>query len=236
LPWLDLVLPISEAIPGSDVVTTSLHAELRLQLLGSAVVTAFGMEAAHPAQALLKPWAHTPGGRYAVIAMGAGDPIRCWPTERYGELGRALVDRHGLDIVIIGGPSDRNDVLALAALLPQGRVQTVIAMPLTELPPLLAGAALCVCNGSGISHLSAALRVPTVCVIGGTTRMEVWHPAGAHAISVGARTPCQPCGLRLASECPWNVACLTAVETGHVLAACEELLEAFDTVSYPQAI
>jgi ADP-heptose:LPS heptosyltransferase len=114
--------------------------------------------------------------------------------------------------------------MALAAMLPPGRVRTVIGKPFVELAPLLGAAALCVCNGSGISHLSAALGVPTVCLLGGTHRMEVWHPSGSNAISIGGRTPCQPCGLRLASQCPWDVACLNVIETRFVVEACERLL------------
>jgi ADP-heptose:LPS heptosyltransferase len=224
LPYLDLMLPVSEGILIGEGGPRSLHADLRLQVLASAVVAAFGVQPAHPALALAIKKPSTPTRRFAVLAIGAGDPIRCWPIERYGELGRALIARYGLDIVVLGGTADEAAAMRLAALLPLERVRTVLGMRLADLPPLLAQAQLCVCNGSGMSHLAAALGVPTVGILGGTTRMDVWHPAGPNALSVGGRTLCQPCGYRQASECPWDVACLTAVETPHVLSACERLL------------
>lgn len=235
LPSLDLVVPISEGLPGGASGSSSLHADLRLQVLGAAVVSAFGTQKPHPARALLMHAAEVPTGRYAVIAVGAGDPIRCWPLDRYGELGRTLIARHGLDIVIVGGPSDQADVMALAAMLRPGPVRTVVAKPLVELAPLLAGAVLCICNGSGTSHLAAAVGVPTVCLLGGTNRMEVWHPAGPNVISIGGRTPCQPCGLRYAEDCPWDVACLTVIDTDIVVNACEELLGVFGPVFFHRA-
>jgi ADP-heptose:LPS heptosyltransferase len=231
LPYLDLVLPMNEGISLGGNLSKSLHADLRLQVLAAAVVTAFAPHRPHPAEALVAPPLMTPrrgtaGRAFAVLAVGAGDPIRCWPIERYGDVGRELILRYGMDIVVVGGAMEQADAAMLASLLPRDRVQTVIGAPLAELPQLMAGAALCVCNGSGMSHLAAALGVPTVCILGGTTRMDVWHPAGANALSIGGKTPCQPCGLKQASECPWDVACLTVVSSAHVLGACERLLAA----------
>jgi ADP-heptose:LPS heptosyltransferase len=229
LPYMDLMLPISEAMRTDDGRQHSLHADLRLQVMAAAAVASFAPEPPHPALALLQPdsaasrRAAAPRS-FAVFAVGAGDPIRVWPVERYAAVGNALIARHGLEIVIVGGPSDTREVTELAALLPAGHARTVVGQPLGALPALLADASLCVCNGSGVSHLAAALGVPTVCILGGTTRMEVWHPAGAHAMSVGGRTPCQPCGLRYARECPWGVACLDVVQPAHVIAACETVL------------
>jgi ADP-heptose:LPS heptosyltransferase len=224
LPCLDLAVPITEGVALGEDLVRSLHAQLRLQMLVAAVVAAFAPPRPHPARALLPPGGGPAARPFAVLAIGAGDPIRCWPIARYAEVGRALAARRGLDIVVLGGAAEREDAARLAAALPEARVRTVTGMPLAEVPALLAGAALCVCNGSGMSHLAASLDVPTVAILGGTTRMEVWHPAGANALSVGGRTPCQPCGLRQARDCPWDVACLTAVTVAHVLGACERLL------------
>jgi ADP-heptose:LPS heptosyltransferase len=224
LPYLDLMLPISEAIPADAGRSHSLQADLRLQVLAAAAVAAFAPPRPHPALALLHRDIAVAAKRFAVIAVGAGDPIRVWPIARYAAVGQALIAGHGFEIVIVGGVSDAREAAALAALLPAGAVRLAVGRPIGELPGLLAGASLCVCNGSGVSHLAAALGVPTVCILGGTTRMEVWHPAGAHAISVGGRTPCQPCGLRHADDCRWGVACLDVVQPAHVLAACDAVL------------
>jgi ADP-heptose:LPS heptosyltransferase len=226
-PPLDLMLPVSEGI-GNGSISHSIHAELRLQVLAAAVVAAFAEPPPHPALALVTRSASL-ARRTAVLAIGAGDPIRAWPIERYAEVGRALHARYGTDIIILGGVAEQADAGLLAEQLSDVPVRLAIGLPLTDLPALLAGAYLCVCNGSGVSHLAAALGIPTICVLGGTTRMEVWRPAGANALSLGGRTACQPCGLRRASECPWQVACLAIIQPSHVMAACETLLAAMQS-------
>ena len=224
LPSLDLALPMTEGVLPSNDPTKPLQAELRLHVLAAAVVAAFAPPERHPVEALLTTHTAALGRSFAILAIGAGDPIRCWPIERYGEVGRELIARHDLEIVVLGGPSDQADADRLAALLPQERVRMVIGTPLADLPSLVAEATLCVCNGSGISHLAAALGVPTVSILSGTSSMHVWHPAGASVISIGGMTSCQPCSLKQPTDCPWDVACLMAVSTSHVLGACEQLL------------
>jgi ADP-heptose:LPS heptosyltransferase len=227
LPYLDLMLPSTEGITVAPGQVHSMHAELRLRLLAHAVVATFGPDRRpHPAPALLRQPGHLAGPRFAVLAIGAGDPIRCWPLERYAEIGRALIAGHRLRIVVLAGPSEGAEAEALAASLPADWVRTEIGRDLRELPDLVARAALCVCNGSGVSHLAAALGVPTLCILGGTTRMDVWHPVGPHVESLGGVTSCQPCGLKRAEQCPWGVACLDVVSVRDVLDAAERLLGA----------
>jgi ADP-heptose:LPS heptosyltransferase len=226
LPYLDLALPMTEGVLPSHDPTAPLQADLRLQVLTGAVVAAFAPPRLHPITGLLAARRIPPVRPFAILAIGAGDPIRYWPIERYGEVGRELVARHDLDIVVLGGSAEQTDAGRLVALLPRERVRTAIGMPLADLPTLVGDATLCICNGSGISHLAAALGVPTVCVLSGASRMHVWHPAGANVVSIGGMTPCQPCGLKQVADCPWDVACLMVVSTAHVLDACERLLAA----------
>jgi len=225
-PGLDLMLPVSEGFETGDGRPNSLHAELRLDLLAAAVVSAFATPRPHPALFLLRPDAASPAEDFAVLALGAGDPIRAWPIARYAEVARELIARHGLSIVLLGGPPEEADAAALAAALPAGRVRSIIGQDLQSVARLLAQARLCVSNGSGMSHLAAALGVPTLTILGGTTRMEVWHPAGPNALSIGGRTMCQPCGLKLASQCEWGVTCLRSIQPEQVLEGCARLLGA----------
>ncbi len=155
-PYLDLILPPTEGVFLDGRELNPLRADLRLQLLASAVVAAFGSQQPHPAEALINARARAAGRPFAVLAIGAGDPIRCWPLERYADVGRDLLVRHDMDIVIVGGASDRADAMTLVTMLPSDRVRTVLDMPLEDVPQLIAGAALCVCNGSGISHLAVS--------------------------------------------------------------------------------
>jgi len=197
---------------------------LRLHLLAAAAIATFAPKSPHPLKSLVPQPHAEPARNRAILAIGAGDPIRVWPIERYAEVARHLITDHGMEIVILGGPAEQQDANRLKTLLAPQPAHTAIGLPLDQLPAFVAGAALCICNGSGISHMAAALGVPTICILGGTSRMEVWHPGGANAVSLGGRTMCQPCGLKHPSDCPWQVACLSIIQPAHVLAACAQIL------------
>jgi ADP-heptose:LPS heptosyltransferase len=224
-PALDLMLPATEAIPVGDESLHSLQADLRLQLLAASCIATFAPKPPHPALSLVEPSATPTAKKFAILAIGAGDPIRAWPIERYAEIARHLAEKHGLHIVILGGTAEQEEAARLQTLLSPLPAECAIGLPLENLPTIVAAASLCVCNGSGISHLAAALNVPTVCILGGTSRMDVWHPSGPTAISLGGKTACQPCGKRYAADCPWHVACLSIVQPHHVIAACDKLLD-----------
>lgn len=223
LPYLDLMLPSLEAMPVPGRAAMSLPAEQRLEILVAAVVAAYAPPRPNPLASLSA--APSSGGvRYAVLALGAGDPIRCWPADRFAQVGRALLERHGLAVVVLASAADAADAAAVLALLPQEQARAAVGLTLAAVTDLLAGAAVCVCNGSGVSHIAGALGVPTVALLGGTTRMEVWRPAGPRAMALGGRTPCQPCGLKHAEECPWQVACLLSITPDSVMDAVDGLL------------
>jgi ADP-heptose:LPS heptosyltransferase len=233
LPHLDLIVPYSQRIGSGDLKARSLHAELRLQMLAATVVAAFGVPRPHPIRACLTA-SHQAAAQhpFAVLSIGAGTSIRMWPNERYAEVGRALIERYHFDIVILAGKAEQESAEHLAGLLPVGRTSLVINRPLAELPPLMAAASLCVSNDTGMSHLTAALDVPTVVVLSGQDLMEVWRPSGTNAVAIGGWTACQPCGLREARDCPWGVPCLRIVTSAHGLKACDQLLA---RVSHPTA-
>ncbi|SIO25829.1 ADP-heptose:LPS heptosyltransferase [Paraburkholderia phenazinium] len=226
LPHLDLIVPYSQAIGTGELRARSLQAELRLQMLAATVVAAFGTPQPHPIRACLADSSPRPAStrQFALLSIGAGTAIRNWPVEHYAEVGHALIERHDFDIVILGGKAEQQNAERLSTLLPEGRVQLMMGRSLAELPQLVVGASLCVSNDTGMSHLCAALDVPTVVVLSGQDRMEVWRPAGINAVAIGGWTPCQPCGLKEPGECRWGVPCLHAVTPAHVLEASERLL------------
>ena len=224
LPYLDLIAPPCPAAPGAALQSRSLHAEHRSQMLIALVVAAFGARTSHPMRRCTHPEDGI-GRRYAVLSIGAGTPVRLWPIERFAEVARALIEQHDFDIAILAGKVYAANAEDLAALLPAERVRMVVDRPIAEIPQFMAGASLCVSNDTGMSHLAAALDIPTVTIMAGHDGMEIWRPSGVNAIGLGGWTPCQPCGLRLAEECPWGVACVHAITPDHVLTACKQMLE-----------
>jgi ADP-heptose:LPS heptosyltransferase len=224
---LDIALPDMEHISTATGTGRPVHADLRLSLLVSAITATWSRDQ-HPARALIRASTQAPvAGRYAVLAPGAGSPIRVWPIDRLAEVGRELIARHDLDLVLSGGPAQRQDCDALAAALPADRVVNLAgATSLGDLPGVVARASLYVGYDTGTTHLAAALGVPTVAIMGGIPNPDVWHAEGRRTAVVTGVIACSSCYLTHPRDCPFGVRCLMAITPGHVLESCEALLSA----------
>ncbi|MDR3535946.1 MAG: glycosyltransferase family 9 protein [Acetobacteraceae bacterium] len=222
---LDIALPDLEHISIEAGTGRPVHAEMRLELLVAAIVSAWSQRS-HPARRLVAGTAtRGPDRAYAVLAPGAGSPIRVWPADRLIEVGRTLTERYDFDIVLTGSPAEREACAAIAAALPAERTWNLAGeLTLAGLPALIDRASLYVGYDTGTTHLAAALGVPTVAVMGGIPDPDVWHAEGLRVSVVTARIACSGCYLKHPGDCPFGVRCLLAISADHVLAAAEGLL------------
>lgn len=117
-----------------------------------------------------------PGG-YACLHPGASVPERRWPVDRFARLARELAGS-GLRVVITGTAEESALARSIAREVPGGCLDLTGRTDLGPLAALLNGARLLVCNDTGVSHLAAALRVPSV-VISTGDNPERWAPADA---------------------------------------------------------
>ena len=212
-------------------VHSTLSAEGRLTLLAAATIDVFGPKAAHPVQQLATPQPSQltlPENGYAVIAVGAGSPLRKWRLERFIDLAKLLVAEFGLKVVLIGGASDREANAALAANLPPSACHDLTGIPIADVPPIVSRARLFVGNDTGTTHLAAFLDVPTVCLYGGMSDPDVWQPIGRNVTLVRAEVACSFCRLAHASDCPHDNICMTGIRFDTVVEEIQRLLQQSD--------
>jgi lipopolysaccharide heptosyltransferase I len=99
-------------------------------------------------------------GPYAVLLHATSGDYKLWREQNWGELGDAL-DSTGIDCVLPwGNPRERARSARIAASLP--------ALSLDHLAGLFAGAQAVVGVDTGLTHLAAAVGVPTVGIYCGT--------------------------------------------------------------------
>ena len=226
-PPLDLMLPPVEQLLLSNGSEYSLHAELRLELLADAVLDAYADSAgSHPVALLADADAGRALRPFFILAVGAGNSIRRWPSQKFVELAQKLIEKFAWDVWIVGGAAERPIVEAILAELPATQAFACVDLPLTDLAARVAQASLLVGLGSGVTHLAATLGVSTVSVLSGVSPLDVWRPVGPRVVNLVGKTPCAPCGLKHEKECPFGVACLTAITPDHVLAAAERVMRA----------
>lgn len=128
---------------------------------------------------------------------------RRWPVEQFAAVGDALA-REGLRVVITGTAQEASLTRELASRMRLPAVDLAGQTDLGTAAALLEDARLVVCNNTGVSHLAAALRVPSVVLIENPEEVARWAP--------------------LDGERHRGICGLTAATRDEVLTHCHELL------------
>jgi ADP-heptose:LPS heptosyltransferase len=108
-------------------------------------------------------------GHYAVLCPGALFLRKRWQLERFAAAGKHLQGQFGLQVVVVGGPSEMETCHALCQMIGGGAVSTAgrAAWPdILDLVDIIAGAEIFLGNDSGTSHIAGALGLKTVVVNG----------------------------------------------------------------------
>lgn len=161
--------------------------------------------------------------RFAVLAPMTTWPSRCWPAERYAELGDALARTHGCRIVLIGSAKERPQVEAIAAQMKTPPLVAAGALRFREMAALIARACLLVSGDTGPMHVAAALGVPYIALFG-PTPVEGRAPLAGRGLSLLHPVPCGPCDQKVCRHVDENERlCLRRISVEEVLAAARSL-------------
>ena len=111
-------------------------------------------------------------GRFACLAPTAKWLCKCWPTEKYLDVARHLMDSGiaGRHLVVLCSPSERAQVEAFATL---GAAVLVPQTTVGQLMAILSRTNLLVCNDSAPLHIAVAFDRPIVTIYGPTDPAEV---------------------------------------------------------------
>ncbi|MFN8620834.1 MAG: glycosyltransferase family 9 protein [Chloroflexota bacterium] len=110
----------------------------------------------------------------ALVHPGASAPARRWPIERFARVADGLAAQ-GYRIAITGVAAERPLAERLMQKMRCTATDLTGRTTLDELAEIVRRSAVVVCNDTGISHLAAALKVPSV-VIFTDSEMARWAP------------------------------------------------------------
>ncbi len=168
---------------------------------------------------------------WAQQTLGAGDWVainpgaaygaaKRWFPERFAETADGLVAEYGVNIVLTGGPGEKEIGQDIAAAMSTKPLNLIGQTSVRQLMAVLASVRLLVSNDSGPMHVGAAFGVPIVAVFGPTDHTTTSPKADICRI-IRKETDCAPCLLR---QCPTDHRCMKAITAADVLAGARDLL------------
>ncbi|MBI4859082.1 MAG: glycosyltransferase family 9 protein [Candidatus Riflebacteria bacterium] len=155
------------------------------------------------------------------INTGAGGrwQYKRWRTEGYRELAHRLVERHGAQIVLLGGESEEEYNRLLATECPPGTVVSG-AHPIRRFGAIVSLCHLVVTGDTLALHLALALGRLVVVVFGPTSAKEI------ELYGLGEKvTPAMDCLVCYKETCDFQPACMDLIQTSDVLEAIDRVLE-----------
>lgn len=164
-------------------------------------------------------------GLYVCIHPGSGGKHKNWPQERFLDAAlriRSADDSPGVKILL--GPAEEDCRRFWAGREAPG-VEIIGGLGILELATILSGADGYLGNDSGVTHLAAALQIPTVALFGPTDPAR-WGPRGPNVRILRGKVSCAPCAGRPEAE-RCGLKCLHAIEVGEVVAALEQARRTF---------
>lgn len=161
------------------------------------------------------------------IALGVGSTnsnAKRWPAERYAELIKRLTGELGVNVVLVGSPSESDVSDLVVRLSGSSPIDLVGQTELAEAAAILSVVDLLISNDMGLAHVAPAVGTATI-VIYGPTNPETTRPFSEYAEVIRKEVECSPCMLR---ECPIDHRCMTWISVDEVYQLAERKLSEDD--------
>jgi ADP-heptose:LPS heptosyltransferase len=158
-------------------------------------------------------------GPFAIINVGAGWVSKIWPAERYAAVARHLKDRWNLRTMIAWGGSEERSLAEQVSILSGGAAIEMPATSLLELAEWIRRSVLFVGSDTGPMHLSVAIDIPTVSLIGPMPIGRVGHFSEKHIAIQRESLTEKERNRRKTDTRP-----MLSIQASDVIEACDEIL------------
>ncbi|MDX3907864.1 MAG: glycosyltransferase family 9 protein [Pigmentiphaga sp.] len=159
-------------------------------------------------------------GRTVLVHPGARLASRRWPAERYAAVASVFAGA-GYDVALTGSDEERALTRKVAALATEPVRDLAGRTGLGALAALVARSRLLICNDTGVSHVAAAVRTPSVVIASGSD-VHRWAPADrCRHVVLWHDVACRPCAH---PACPIGHPCALGVKASDVIRQAEHML------------
>ncbi len=160
---------------------------------------------------------------YCVFIVGAQyGPSKCWPPMHFSALADKIVEQLGMKIYMLPGKHEEKIVRMVIEGAKHKDAIEVKSMNVRDLKVCLSRASFVVSNDTGPRHISAALSVPTIVLLGPMDDRYTVYPSPFTYRLWKENIPCRPCNRR---KCNKNHECLTEILPEEVFNTIRGILE-----------
>lgn len=156
---------------------------------------------------------------YIVIHMGPQN-FRAWVPEKWSSLA-TILKGNGYELVVTGGPGDEAEAArVLSENVPVKDLTGRISW--NQFVATVANAIAIVTIDSVAGHVAACFGVPSVTLIAGRQRLNLWRPNSPNAFALTHPVGCAPCHRTKGCAV---MACVRQIEVADVLAALQPIMK-----------
>jgi heptosyltransferase-2 len=160
---------------------------------------------------------------YVVFITGAQyGPSKRWPDSYFSELADRIVSKLNMNVNLLPGFGEEGLARKICQTVEHKERVAIKSMDIRELKVCLSRATAVVSNDTGPRHISAALSVPTVVLLGPMDEQYTLYPSPCTYV-FSKDVECRPCNKK---RCDRNHACLTSITPDEVFKKLEEIFEA----------
>lgn len=117
-------------------------------------------------------------GKYICIHPGARNPLRRWAPEKFATIAN-FIGEQGYTVVLTGSQEEAAVLQSVAAgiIYPVINIVDLVGhLDIGELALLMKHSALLISNDTGVSHVAAALHIPSIIIFSTYSKVERWAP------------------------------------------------------------
>ena len=131
-------------------------------------------------------------GPVLLVHPGSRSSFRIWPPERFAAVCDRAQDELGAQVVLVGGPGDREVVEEIRREARTHLLHLTAPLSVPRFAALARLASVVLCHDSGPMHVAAAVGTPVVALFGSQST-TLFHPVGEGHSLLQAPLPCADC-------------------------------------------
>ncbi|MCX5812807.1 MAG: lipopolysaccharide heptosyltransferase II [Proteobacteria bacterium] len=159
---------------------------------------------------------------YLAFIIGAQyGPSKCWPPGHFSELSDMIAGAYGMKVYVLPGKGEEGLAREIYNGTDRKEFIEIKSMDIRDLKVCLSRASVVVSNDTGPRHISAALCVPTLVLLGPMDERYTKYPNN-YTYQISKDIPCRPCNNK---KCNKNHECLKGISPKEVFLKLEEIIE-----------